>query len=76
MRAKNATEILNDATLTTQHSFDNTPFVDSGPLAFDVVASNVTLAAGRVNQALSFTSNSSYYQVNRWIQVVTLNSCI
>ncbi|CAF1263237.1 unnamed protein product [Adineta ricciae] len=67
MRSKNATEILNDATLTTYHSFDSIPFVDSGPLALGVIASGVNLVTGRVNQSLNFTTNSSYYQVSGFV---------
>ncbi len=64
MQAKNASEILDDATLTTWHSFDSSsPYSDSGPLRLTVTAVNVTSVSGRVNQAISFTSNSSYYQV-------------
>jgi hypothetical protein len=63
MRAKNSSEILDDARLVTWHSFDNRSYYDSGPLNLRVTAVNVTLVDGRVNQAISFTSSSSYYQV-------------
>jgi hypothetical protein len=63
MRTKNSSEILNDATLVTWNSFDSLPYYDSGPLSLIVTANNLTSVIGRVNQAISFTSNSSYYQV-------------
>ncbi|CAF4097271.1 unnamed protein product, partial [Adineta steineri] len=52
MRTKTASEILNDATLTTWHSFDSIPLQDSGPLGLITATNNVTLATGKVNQAL------------------------
>lgn len=63
MRSKNATEILDDATLTTYQSFDTIPFSDSGALALLATSMNISSVSGRVNQAISFTSNASYYQV-------------
>ena len=63
MRTKNATEILNDATLVSWHSFDGGSYYDAGPMGLNGTAVSVTLVSGRVNQAISFTSNSSYYQV-------------
>jgi hypothetical protein len=71
MRAKNASEILDDATLTTWQSFDNpSSYSDSGPLHLKVTAVNVTSVNGRVNQAITFTSNSSYYQVRKIIDKI------
>ncbi|CAF4223848.1 unnamed protein product, partial [Adineta steineri] len=67
VRSKTATEILGDATLTTWHSFDSTPYSDTGPLGLNAKAVNITSVSGRVNQAISFTSNSSYYQVNGFV---------
>ena len=63
MRSKSASEVLVDATLTAWHSFDDGSFYDSGPLGLSGMAANVDVVSGRMNQALSFTSNSSYYQV-------------
>lgn len=63
MRAKNASEILDDATLVCWYSFDNDLYFDSGPLHLKGTAVNVTLVAGKVNQAISFFSDSSYYEV-------------
>lgn len=64
MRSKNATEVLSDATLVTWNAFDGS-YSDSGPLNLNVTTSNVSFVSGRVNQAISFTSNSSYYQVKK-----------
>ena len=62
MRAKNASEILDDATLVTWNSFDNTSYSDSGPLHLIVTAVNVASVSGRVLRAIKFNNNSSYYQ--------------
>ena len=63
MRTKNSSEIFDDATLVTLNSFDNGSYFDSGPLGLTVTTVNITSVSGRVNQAISFTSSSSYYQV-------------
>ena len=63
MRAKTAREILDDATLVCWHSFDSGSCHDSGPLRLNVTAVNISFVPGRKGQAISFTSNSSYYQV-------------
>jgi hypothetical protein len=63
MQAKTATEILTDATLTSWHSFDGGSYYDSGPIGLNGTAVSITSVSGRVNQAISFTSSSSYYQV-------------
>ena len=63
MRTKSSSEILDDATLVTWNSFDSVSYYDSGPLNLTVTVVNVTSVSGRVNQAISFNSNSSYYQV-------------
>ena len=65
MRTKNATEILDDATLVTYNSFDGGSYVDSGPLRLTVTTNNITSVSGRVNQAIRLNSNSSYYQVKK-----------
>ena len=64
MRTKNATEILDDATLVAWSSFDNGSLTDSGPLRLQVTAVNLTSTNGRINEGIQFISNSSYYQVN------------
>jgi hypothetical protein len=63
MRSKNASEILDDATLVTLNTFDSIPYIDSGPLNLSIKSVNVTSVNGRINQAINFNSNSSYYQV-------------
>ena len=63
MRTKTDMEILDDATLMTWHSFDSIPWNDSSSFGLVVIANNVNLVTGKVNQALNFNSNSSYYQV-------------
>ncbi|CAF3828348.1 unnamed protein product, partial [Adineta steineri] len=67
MRTRIDNEILIDATLTTWHSFDSIPLQDSGPLGLITTTNNVTLATGKVNQALSFNSTSSYYQIQSFV---------
>ncbi|CAF1533832.1 unnamed protein product [Adineta ricciae] len=67
MRVKTNSEILTDATLTTWHSFDNISLIDSGPLGLTRTYSNVTLVPGKVNQALSFNSSLSFYQVSGFV---------
>ena len=70
MHAKNASEILDDATLVTHHSFD-TPgsYHDDGSLKLIAIYSNITSVAGRINRAITFSSNLSYYQV-RFIYII------
>ncbi|CAF1501011.1 unnamed protein product, partial [Adineta steineri] len=63
MNARNASDILSDATLTTWHSFDCGISYDSGPNKINGTANNVILASGRVGQGLSFSLRSSYYQL-------------
>ncbi|CAF4251321.1 unnamed protein product, partial [Adineta steineri] len=65
MSAKSAGDILNDATLASWHSFDCEITHDSGPNKLQGNAVDVTLASGKVNQALKFGLSSSYYQVRR-----------
>ncbi|CAF1463994.1 unnamed protein product [Adineta steineri] len=63
MNARSADDILNDATLASWHSFDYEISYDSGPNKLQGTAVDVTLAPGKVNQALNFSLSSSYYQV-------------
>ncbi|CAF3821000.1 unnamed protein product, partial [Adineta steineri] len=67
MNARSASDILSDATLTTWHSFDYEITYDSGPLKLLGTAVSVTLAAGKVSQALQFSSSSSYYQISGYV---------
>ncbi|CAF0898264.1 unnamed protein product [Adineta steineri] len=63
MAAKSASDILNDATLASWHSFDRDITYDSGPNKLQGKAFDVTLAPGKVDQGLNFSLSSSYYQV-------------
>lgn len=73
MRSKNSSEILDDATLVCWYSFDNDSYTDSGPLHLIGTAVNVTFVTGKFNQAISFTSNSSYYQIREINYLIYLN---
>ncbi|CAF3480091.1 unnamed protein product [Rotaria sp. Silwood1] len=56
-RAKNSTEILNDATLHVYYSFDSGSLTDNGPNGINGTASgNLSTTTGRVNQALQFNA--------------------
>ncbi|CAF1367541.1 unnamed protein product [Didymodactylos carnosus] len=72
-RAKNATEILNDATLVVWYTFDNGSYLDSGPLWINGTGVSVTSVTGCVNQALSFTSSLSYFQGSGFTLLGTVN---
>ena len=63
-RVKNATEILDEATLVAHCSFDNT-LLDSGPNSFKNMTGVDVLfdPAGRLSQALLINSTNSYFQV-------------
>ncbi|CAF1523708.1 unnamed protein product [Rotaria sp. Silwood1] len=61
-RAKNSTEILNDATLHVYYSFDSGSLIDNGPNGINGTASgNLSSTTGRVNQALQFNSGPYIY---------------
>ncbi|CAF0805088.1 unnamed protein product [Adineta steineri] len=62
--AKNATEILNDATLVVYLSFNGDTLLDSGPLKINGTGTNYSYtSAGRINQSISLSGSSSYVQV-------------
>lgn len=64
MRTKSSSEIFDEATLVTLNTFDNnSPYQDSGPLKLLITTNSTSSVSGRVNQAISFTTNSSYYQI-------------
>ena len=63
MRAKHFREILDDATLVCWYSFDRDSSADSGPLRLNGTSMNITFVPGRIDRAINFTSNSSYFQV-------------
>ena len=63
-RAKDATEILDDATLVTDIPFDGNGLLDSGPLLINATGSNYSyIAAGRLNAGLTLSGTSSYVQI-------------
>ncbi|CAF0721851.1 unnamed protein product [Adineta steineri] len=62
--AKNATEILNDATLVIYLSFNEDTLLDSGPLKINGTGTNYSYTStGRINQSISLSGSSSYVQV-------------
>ena len=63
MKAKTATEILDDATLVTYHSFDSQSYYDASSLRLKGTYANATFVNGKVNQAIDFQSNSSFCEV-------------
>ncbi|CAM4791846.1 unnamed protein product [Rotaria magnacalcarata] len=61
-RAKSQYELLNDATLSAHYSFDGGSILDEGPNGINLTSSGtITTIAGRVNQALQFSSGSYLY---------------
>ncbi|UJR19877.1 hypothetical protein I4U23_023010 [Adineta vaga] len=67
LREKSACEIYLDATLACYFNFDSIPsLIDSGPNFLTATATNLgtTSVPGRVNQAVRFSSTSSYITVN------------
>ncbi|CAF1232230.1 unnamed protein product [Adineta ricciae] len=64
MKAKTASEILDDATLVTYHSFDSQSYYDASSLRLKGTYANVTFSIGKVNQAIDFQSNSSFYEID------------
>jgi hypothetical protein len=57
--AKNATEILNDATLVVYYSFDGGSTYDNGPNGINAsVSGNIIMVTGKVNEALLFSSGA------------------
>ncbi|CAF0820542.1 unnamed protein product [Adineta steineri] len=65
-RVKSASEILDIATLVLYYSFDSSTLTtDSGPNRINGTSVNAASAlSGRVNSAISFQGNSSYFQAN------------
>jgi len=69
-RAKGGTEILNSATLMAYYSFDlPDQTADSGPNGLTGIINNAGLASGRINQGLSFSGTSSYFQAYGFYQL-------
>ena len=90
-RTKSAAEILMDATLVCYYSFDTNLYVDSGPLSLNALGAGLSVAnnTGRINSAISFDLNSSYfvvggltrlgtfdqpYSISLWIKPTSVNS--
>ena len=64
-RAKNAAEILRDATLVAFLSFDSSTLIDSGPLKINGIGTNYAFtSAGRVSKALTLSTSNSYVQIS------------
>ncbi|CAF1239945.1 unnamed protein product, partial [Didymodactylos carnosus] len=78
-KARNASELLDAATLTVYYTFDtltsgNYSF-DSGPNLINGTGVGVTSASsGRVNQALQFSTSGAYFQVGGLILLATVNN--
>ena len=76
IRAKNATEVLNDATLVVYYSFDGGSLLDNGPNGINATATgSLTSVTGRVNQAFQFQGNAyirpsytAFYMIGVWNQ--------
>ena len=63
-RAKNTTEILDDATLVANIPFDGDSLLDAGPLLINATGSSYSYtASGRVNAALTLAGTASYVQI-------------
>ncbi|CAF2861863.1 unnamed protein product [Rotaria sp. Silwood2] len=61
-RAKNSTELWNDASLYVYYSFNDNSLLDNGPNGINGTASgSLTSTTGRVNGAIQFSSGSSIY---------------
>ena len=75
-RVKNASEILDDATLVAYYRFLSTrPLIDSGPNYINGSwggAATIT-ASGVVNQAMDFPVNGSYFLVTGLVLLGTVN---
>lgn len=61
--ARNASEILDAATLAAYYSFDNQSLLDSGPNRINGTGSNLIFA----NNTLLFNASSSYFQASNFV---------
>jgi hypothetical protein len=66
-RVKNASEILETATLVIYYSFDNQSLLDSGPNLINGTGINTDFAIGHVNKAIAFNTTPSYVQINNLV---------
>jgi len=72
--AKNATQVLYDATVVAYLPFDGNTLLDSGPLLINGTGTNyLYTSSGRVNAALSLSSSSSYIQITGLRRIGTSN---
>lgn len=63
-RAKSASEVLNDATWVAHLSFDGSTLLDSGPLLINGTGASYSYtASGRLNDAITLSTSSSYVQI-------------
>ena len=68
-RAKSSSEVLTAASLIAYYSFDlPNPTYDNGPNGLNGSSSNVATVAGRVNEAMQFTTSSSYFRAYGFYQ--------
>ncbi|CAF4659189.1 unnamed protein product [Rotaria sp. Silwood1] len=73
-RAKSATEVLQDATLTIFYPFNNS-LLDYGPLGINGTGINYQYATiGRVNESLNLSSNPSYVQATGLVYLGTVGN--
>ncbi|CAF3658766.1 unnamed protein product [Rotaria socialis] len=71
-RAKNASEVLDDATLVAYLSFDSNSLLDSGPLLINGTGTNYSYtSSGRVNAGISLSGNASYIQITGLTRIGT-----
>ena len=68
-----AEEILREATLTVEYTFDNNTLLDSGPLGINGSGSNYSyINSCRVNQCLALLNNVSYIQAEGLVLLGTI----
>ena len=75
-RVKNASEILDDATLVAYFRFlSSAPLLDSGPNYINGTMGGgaVSIASGIVNQGINFPSSGSYFQITGLVLLGTVN---
>ena len=69
-----STEILREATLTVNYSFDNDSLLDDGPLGINGTGLNYTFSGScRVKKCLSLLNNPSYIQAGNLVLLGTTN---
>jgi len=69
-----AEEVLREATLTVEYSFDNNTLLDSGPLGINGSGFNYSYTNScRVNQCLALLNNQSYIQAEGLVLLGTIS---